>query len=249
MKQMYIIAGGPGDPGLITVKGREIIENADIIFATPKFFSEGMFDMKKRECRFYDTFDLSRDERVEVISDGVAQGLTVAYVCMGDPCLYGGGIQGLIDRLDTKGVDFEIIPGVSAFNSACAVVKKQMTGLGLPNTAICTTYRDKPDVDEYLEQIAALKASVALFMSVENLDSISKIFLKHYPPATPVVIVSKASQEDQRLVHGNLTDIEQQAHEQGVKDGLILIGEFLDIPFDYELERQFDERKKRDKSR
>lgn len=249
MTQMYIIAGGPGDPDLITVKGRKIIETADIVFASPKFFNDGMFAMQKEDCRFYETFDITHDERMAIIEEGVARGLTVAYVCMGDPCLYGGGIQGLIDRLEVRGIDFEIIPGVSAFNSACAVVKKQMTGLGLPNTAICTTYRDKPDVEEYLDRIAALQASVALFMSVENLDSVCEVFLRHYAPDTPVVIVSKASQTEQRLVYGDLTDIKQRASEQGVEDGLILLGEFLDTPFDYGLERQFEERKRQGKMR
>lgn len=237
------MAGGPGDPELITVKGRKIIESADILFSSPRFFSDEMFIMQKESCSFYETFDTTYDEKMAIIRDGVARGLTIAFVGMGDPCLY-GMIQGLADRLEQQRIEFEVIPGVSAFNSACAIVKKQMTGLGLPNTVICTTYRDKPDVEEYLDRIAALQASVALFMSVENLDSISAIFLRHYPPETPVSVVSKASQSGQKLVTGNLADIERRVCEEGIKDGLILVGKFLDTPYDYELERRFMEEKR-----
>ena len=175
MAQVYIVAGGPGDPELITVKGRRIIEQADILFTARRFFSADMFAGIKEDCQMLEHFDTTYAEKLEIIRAGVGQGKIVAFLNMGDPCLF-GMISGLADRLDRAHIDYEIVPGVSAYNASCAIIKKQMTGLGIPNTAVCTTYRDRPDTETYLRQIAALGASVALFMSVEFIDRVCTIF-------------------------------------------------------------------------
>ena len=243
MAQVYIVAGGPGDPDLVTVKGRKIIENADIIFTSFRFFPTEMLAGKKADCTVLEHFDSTYDEKLEIIREGIRAGKTIAYVNMGDPCLY-GMINGLTDRLEKAGIEYEIIPGVSAFNASCAILKKQMTGLGLPNTAVCGTHRDTPDAESYLKKIASLGASVALFMSVEEMALVCSSFLTYYPPGTPVAVVSKASQPNQKVVIGDLQSMPQRLKETDVNDGLILIGDFINKEFDYDIEKQFMQQKK-----
>jgi precorrin-4/cobalt-precorrin-4 C11-methyltransferase len=240
MTQVYIVAGGPGDPELITVKGRGIINNADIIFTGRRFFSDAMFAGAKEDCEILEYFDTTYEEKMEIIQNGVRQGKTVAVINMGDSCLF-GMINGLADRLEKAAIDFEVVPGVSAFNASCAILKKQMTGMGLSNTAVCTTIRDRPDAEAYLDRIAALGASVALFMSVDSIDRICGVFKAHCPLDTPVAVISEASRPNQRIVVGDLQTISERLKEAEVKDGMILIGEFINKPFDYEVERQFHE--------
>jgi precorrin-4/cobalt-precorrin-4 C11-methyltransferase len=158
-------------------------------------------------------------------------------------------LGGIVDRLEKAGIEFEIVPGVSAYNASCAILKKGMTGLGTTNTAICTTWRDRSDVEAYLDKIASLGASVALFMSVEQIQRICEIFQAHYPPQTAVAVISNASRPNQKVVLGDLQTINERIKEANVNDGLILIGEFLDKAYDYEVEKEFMKKVKEERRR
>ena len=244
MVNVYIIAGGPGDPELITVKGKKVIEKADVIFSSTRLFPDKMFAGKKADCTIFEQFGYSYEEKMEIVRGSVAKGKIVVFVTMGDPYLY-GMTRGLKDRLDKAGIEYEMIPGVSAVNACCAIIKESMTGLGVANTAICTTYKDRPDAEEYLKEVASLKASVALFMSVDRLDFVCGIFKTYYPVSTPVVVISNATRDNQKIVRGTLDSIVGNTEMENVGDGLILIGEFIDKEYDYDLERRFLESKKR----
>ena len=248
MANVYIVAGGPGDPKLITLKGQILIDSADLIFTSYKFLPKEMFNKTKLNCKVYDTFEYNYEEKMEIIKEAVNRDEKVVFVNMGDPCLY-GMIGGITDRLEKANIDYEIIPGVSAYNAATAIIKRGMTAMGVTNTAICTTYKDKENSQAYLEQIASLKASVALFMSVNKIGEICKIFMKHYPEDTPVVVISKATWEEEKIQKGNLKNIEEKLKKNNIEDGLILIGDFINREYDYELERKFMERKKMEKNK
>ncbi len=243
MVNIYLIAGGPGDPELITLKGQRLIDSADFIFTSYKFLPKEMFGNVKSECKIYDTFEHNYEEKMDIIKSAVNLNKKLVFVNMGDPCLY-GMVGGIIDRLEKLDIEYEIVPGVSAFNAASSIIKRGMTGLGISNTAICTTYKDKDNSTEYLEEIASLKASVALFMSVDKIARVCKVFRKHYPDDTPVVVVSKATWKEQKIARGNLKNIENKLKKNNIEDGLILIGDFIDKEYDYELERKFMERKR-----
>lgn len=248
MANVYIVAGGPGDPKLITLKGQMLIDSADLIFTSYKFLPKEMFGKIKSNCRVYDTFEYNYREKMQMVKRAVARDEKVVFANMGDSCLY-GMIGGITDRLEKAEINYEIIPGVSSYNAASAIIKRGMTGLGITNTAICTTYKDKNHSQAYLEKIASLKASVALFMSVSKISEVCKIFRKYYPEETPVVVISKATWEEEKIESGNLKNIEDKVKENNIKDGLILIGEFINKKYDYELEREFMERKKREKNK
>lgn len=245
MTNVYIIAGGPGDPDLITVKGKKIIDNADHIFTSQRFISEKIYEDKKDNCKIYDSFAHSHEEKMDIVRAAVGKNEKVAFITMGDPCLY-GAIAGTIDRLDKAGINYEIVPGVSSFNAASAIIKRGMTGLGITNTAICTSYRDVQNPHSHLEEIAALKASVALFMSVNKIAEICEIFKRHYPEDTAVVVVSKASWQEEKIARGTLKTITEEINKKQIEDGIILIGDFINKEYDYELEKEFLERKRKD---
>lgn len=238
MTQVYIVAGGPGDPELITVKGQRLIDQADIIFRGRRFSPDELFVDTKADCRIYEYFNTSYEEKMEIVKKAVVAGQSVVFVNMGDPCLF-GMISGLADRLEKAGIAYEIVPGVSAYNAACAILKKQMTGIGIPNTAVCTTCRDRDDAMDNLQQVAGLGASVALFMSVERIEDVCAAFLVHCPPETPAAVVADASRPDQQVVKGTLSTISAQVRAAEIHDGIILIGEFIDKPYDYEAESRF----------
>jgi len=245
--KVYIVAGGPGDSELITLKGQRIIDNADLIFYSTRFTQQEMFSNTKSCCKFYDNFAFSYDEKLQLVKEAVRKKQITVFVTMGDPCLY-GMIGGLTDRLEKEKIYYEIIPGVSSVNASTALIKRGMTGLGLSNTAICTTLRDRQDAEEYFDRVAALGASLAIFMSVEILDKVIDILKKHYPMSTPVVVISRATWEEQQIAQGNLLTISDLVLQQKITDGLILVGEFIDKEYDYVLEKEFMERKELEKA-
>ncbi|WP_089609838.1 cobalt-precorrin-4/precorrin-4 C(11)-methyltransferase [Dehalobacterium formicoaceticum] len=243
--KVFIVAGGPGDAELMTLKGQRIIDSADRIFFSTRFTPQEMFSNTKSSCKFYDSFAYSYDEKLQLVKEAVSKKQITAFVTMGDPCLY-GMIGGLTDRFENEQIDYEVIPGVSSFNAATALLKRGMTGLGLPNTAICTTLRDREDGEEYFNLVAALGASLAIFMSVELLDRVIHVLKKYYPMTTPVVVICRATWPEQQIAQGNLLTISDLVSEQKITDGLILVGEFIDKEYDYVLEKEFTERKKKE---
>lgn len=245
MKNVYIVAGGPGDPELITLKAKRLIDSADYIFTSKRFIAEEMLEDVKEGCQILNHFEYSYEDKLGLARKVYDQDKLLIFLSMGDPSVFGAN-RGLVDRLEKNNIDFEIVPGVGAFNAASARLKRCYTGLGITNTAICTSYKDVDQPREYLEQIASLGASVSLFMSVNKIDEISEIFMKYYPADTAVVLLSKITWEEERIVRGNLTNIAGRVKKAGVEDGLIVIGDFIDAEYDYELEEKFIERKKRD---
>lgn len=207
-----------------------------------------MFEDKKTKCQIYDTFQHSYEEKMDIIKEAVNKNEKIVFVTMGDPFIY-GAIGGIIDRLEKANISFEIVPGVSAVNASSAILKRGMTGLGTSNTAICTSYKDVSNPIEYLEKIASLKASVALFMSVNKIEEICDVFMKHYSEDTAVVVISKATWVEEKIVRGSLKTIADDVQSNGVEEGLILIGDFIDREYDYILEKEFMERKKKESLR
>ncbi|NLN97781.1 MAG: hypothetical protein GX127_05275 [Eubacteriaceae bacterium] len=170
----------------------------------------------------------------------------VVYLTMGDAVLF-GMVWGMIDRLDKLSIPYEIVPGISSFSASCALIKRQMVGLGLSHTAICLSAHDIEENETYFDTVASLKASLAIFMAVSKISLVTKVLKRHYPSDTPVVVVSKATWPEEELVSGTLETIQKSVEAAGVQDGMILVGEFIDKEYDYELERQFMERKRRER--
>lgn len=245
MLNVYIIAGGPGDPELITLKGKKIIDISDYIFMSEKYLSKKMFSDIKPECVLLDNFEYTYDEKLEFIKNAISTNKIVSFITMGDPALY-GMVSGLIDRLEKNDIDFEIIPGVNAALASSAILKRGLTGLGITNTSVCTSYNDYEKSKENLEKIADLDCSVSIFMAIQNLSEIVEIFSRYKSKETPVAIVSKATWKEEKIIKGTLSDITEKLAQEHIDNGLILIGDFLKIKYNYDLERSFKERKKRE---
>jgi precorrin-4/cobalt-precorrin-4 C11-methyltransferase len=179
MTRVYIVAGGPGDPELVTLKGQRIIDSADIIFSSARFVSPEVFKNQKAGGKIYDNFAYSYDEKLQIIKEAVQAGKTTVFVTMGDPCLY-GMIGGLGDRLEKAGIEYEIVPGVSAFNASAALIKRGMTGLGLSNTAVCTTLHDREDAEAYLTGSRPL-GRAWLFLCRWRRWTSGSVLKRHYP--------------------------------------------------------------------
>lgn len=240
MNKVYFIGAGPGDPDLITVKGRRVIEKADVIIYAGSLVNEEIIRCRKNDALVYNSASMTLEDVIEVIVKSVREGKLTARVHTGDPSIY-GAVREQMDILDREGIDFEVIPGVSSFTASAAVLKKEFTLPDVSQTVIVTRIEGRTKVpgDESLEKLASHKASMAIFLSVSMIDSVIEKLLVHYPSGTKAAVVEKATWEDQRIITGTLSDIAEKTKEKEIKKtAIILVGDFLGD--NYSLSKLYD---------
>lgn len=229
MKKIYFIGAGPGDPDLITVKGKKIVEKADVIIYAGSLVNPEIIDCRKESCEVYNSAHMTLDEVIEVMKESVDNDKLLARVHTGDPSIY-GAIREQIDRLEELEIESEVIPGVSSFVASAAALKKEFTLPDVSQTVICTRLEGRTPVpeSESLESLASHKASMAIFLSVHMINKVVDKLKKHYDENTPVAVVQRATWSDQKIVLGNLNNIESKVKEANItKTAQILVGDFL----------------------
>ncbi|MDR0452241.1 MAG: cobalt-precorrin-4/precorrin-4 C(11)-methyltransferase, partial [Treponema sp.] len=159
----------------------------------------------------------------------------------GDPSIY-GAIREQMDRLESLGFGYEVVPGVSSFSAAAAALKAEYTLPGVSQTLIITRTAGKTAAPEKedLSLLAAHRAGMAVFLSAGLLETLrQKLLDGGYPPETPAAIVYKASWPDEKIIRTSLEDIAVKGREAGInRTALILVGGFLGQ--DYERSKLYD---------
>ncbi|NTW73055.1 MAG: cobalt-precorrin-4 C(11)-methyltransferase, partial [Eubacteriaceae bacterium] len=143
--QVYYIGAGPGDPDLITVKGRKIVEKSDIIIYAGSLVNRAIIDCAREDAEIFNSASMTLEEVMEVTLRGVQEGKLVARVHTGDPSIY-GAIREQIDILDKHNIPCEVIPGVSSFVASAAAMRKEFTLPGVSQTVICTRMEGRTPV-------------------------------------------------------------------------------------------------------
>lgn len=229
MSKVYFIGAGPGDPDLITVKGRRIVEEADIVIYAGSLVNKAIIDCRREDSALYNSATMNLDEVMEVILGGLSQGKLIARVHTGDPSIF-GAIREQMDILEKEGYEYEVVPGVSSFVAAAASLKKELTLPDVSQTIICTRIEGRTPVPplESLGSLASHKATMAIFLSVHKIGEVVKELTAHYETDTPVAVVQKATWDDEKIVTGTLDTIESLVKEAGInKTAQILVGNFL----------------------
>ncbi|EGD51105.1 precorrin-4 C11-methyltransferase [Thermoanaerobacter ethanolicus JW 200] len=226
---VYFIGAGPGDPELITLKGMKIIQACDVIIYAGSLVNKEILKYAKPEAEIYDSALVNLDEIIELMVKSYNEGKDVARIHTGDPAIY-GAIHEQIRRLEEENIDYEVIPGVSSFLAAAAVLKKELTIPEITQTVIITRIggRTKVPPKEDLKDLSRHKATMAIFLSVQDIDKVVLELKEGYEETTPVSVVYKATWEDQVIVTGTLNDISQKVKSKGInKTAMILVGDFL----------------------
>ena len=235
------VGAGPGDPDLITIKGRKALEEADIIIYAGSLVSPEHLTYAKETCKIYNSAKMHLDEVLDVMVEGDRAGKEIVRLHTGDPSIY-GAIQEQMDPLEKLGIEFEVIPGVSSFVAAAAAIKKEFTLPNVSQTVILTRVKGRTDVpeSENLESLAAHGASMALFLSVGHIEKVIESLIKGYGrDDVPVAVVYRATWKDEKKIFGTLKDICQKVQDENIiKQAQILVGDFIDT--DYELSKLYD---------
>lgn len=241
MTQVYFIGAGPGDPELITVKGRRLISEADVVIYAGSLVNPEILQYCKEGAEIHNSAAMSLDDVLAVTKRAVGEGKTVARVHTGDPAIY-GAIQEQMDALKPAGIEFEVIPGVSSFLASAAALKQEYTLPGISQTVIITRLEGRTPMPkkEQLSYLAAHQATMCIFLSVQMMDSVvENLVLGGYSIDTPVAIVIRASWPDQKILRGTLGTIADIVREEGViRQAMIVVGRVLGG--DYELSKLYD---------
>jgi precorrin-4/cobalt-precorrin-4 C11-methyltransferase len=206
---VHFIGAGPGDPDLITVKGRKLIERCPVLLYAGSLVPEAVIVDAPRDALVVDTAPLTLDEIVAHIEAAHAKGRDVARVHSGDPSIY-GAIAEQMRRLDALGIPYEVVPGVPAFAAAAALLKTELTLPEVSQTIILTRTAGKASPMPSGEDLATLgrsHATLAIHLSVRNLSLVVRELTPHYGGDCPVVVVYRVGWPDAAVHRGTLDTI------------------------------------------
>lgn len=222
---VYFIGAGPGDPELITVRGKKLIDRADTIVYAGSLVNAELF--KDSTAKIYDSSALDLEQIITIIREAVERGGDVARVHTGDPSIYGAIMEQMV-RLETLAIDFEVVPGVSSAFGAAASMAAELTLPEVSQTVIITRRGGRTPVPEKerLDRLASHGCTMMIFLSVGMIDDVVEDLLEGaYDSYTPVRVVQRATWPDEKIIAGTLADIAEKVRAEGItKTALICVG-------------------------
>lgn len=227
---VYFIGAGPGDPELITVKGRRLLEQCPVVIYAGSLVNPEVLRWAQADAAIHDSSKLNLDALLLLMTEAHAAGRDVARLHTGDPSLY-GAIAEQIRGLRRLGIPYEIVPGVSACFAAAAALGVEYTLPGGTQTLILTRRSGRTPVpeSESLPLLAQAGAAMVLYLSVGDAERVQGELLVAYGPDCPVAVVYRATWPDQEVLRCRLSELAETVRTSGLKrHALILIGSFLD---------------------
>ena len=208
MQPVYIVGAGPGDPDLITVKGRNLLTKADVIIYANSLIPDSMLQFCRSDAEIIPTASKSLEEILEIMIDRVRSQKLVVRLHDGDPSLYGAIQEQMVALIEAE-IPFEIIPGVSAFQLAAAHLQVELTVPELVQTIILTRISGRTQVPEReeLSKLAAHQASLCLYLSAHHVENVQAKLIEHYPSDTTVAICYRLGWEDEKILTVPLTEM------------------------------------------
>ena len=229
-QKVYFVGAGPGDPELLTLKGRRLMKQADVIVYTGSLTPRSILNYANPTARTYDSAIMHLDQIVNLIARNVKQGRRVVRLCAGDPSLY-GAIQEQIDVLRSLQIDCELVPGVSSFLAAAASLGRELTLPSVSQTVIITRPGGRTPTlrSERIKELAKHGATMVIFLGVQQIRKLCKELIKGgYPKNTPIAILYKVSWPEEAIIKGTISDIAEKVERSRVsKTAIIIVGRIL----------------------
>jgi precorrin-4/cobalt-precorrin-4 C11-methyltransferase len=230
-KHPVIFCGaGPGDPELITVKGQKALAEADLVLYAGSLVPEALLAWAPATAQTVSSADLNLERIVDIMAEGYQAGQRVVRLHTGDPSLY-GAIREQMAVLRDLGIDYRVIPGVTAAFAAAAALGLEYTVPEKTQTLIFTRMAGRTPVpdNESLTALARHHASMAIYLSMAMVDDLSRILAEAYGPEAPCAIAYRVSQPEERIVRTRVADLAQAARENGIQRlAVILVGPALE---------------------
>lgn len=232
---VHFVGAGPGDPELITVKGRDLLAKANLIIYAGSLVNPELLKYAGTDAVIKNSAYMTLDEVISDIRTFEDKGLSTVRLHTGDPSIY-GAIREQIDELEKYGISYDITPGVSSFSAAAATLGAEYTLPSVSQSLILTRMAGRTDVpdSESIASFASHHSSMAIFLSAGKLDKLSEqLIAGGYDPDTSAAIVYKASWPEEKTIRCKISELYDKADKANItKTALILVGDFLGDRYD-----------------
>ena len=224
-----IVGAGPGDPDLISIRGRQMLEKADLILYAGSLVPKELTLCAKAGATVRSSADMNLEEQFALMKEFYDKGLFVVRLHTGDPCIY-GAIQEQMNYFDQYGMDYHITPGISSFQAAAALYS-QFTIPEKVQTIILTRGEGRTPMPEkeQLHKLAQSQSTMCIFLSAGVVEKVQEELLRHYAPTTPVAACYKLTWKDERIYRGQLKDLAKIVKENHLTlTTLLVVGDAID---------------------
>lgn len=225
-----IVGAGPGDPDLISIRGRQMLEKADLILYAGSLVPKELTLCAKAGATVRSSADMNLEEQFALMKEFYDKGLFVVRLHTGDPCIY-GAIQEQMSYFDQYGMDYHITPGISSFQAAAAALYSQFTIPEKVQTIILTRGEGRTPMPEkeQLHKLAQSQSTMCIFLSAGVVEKVQEELSRHYAPTTPVAACYKLTWKDERIYRGQLKDLAKIVKENHLTlTTLLVVGDAID---------------------
>ena len=224
---VHFVGAGPGAPDLITVRGKQYLEEADVVIYAGSLVNPKLLEYTKDICTIYNSAKMTLEEVIHVIEKAEAEGKTTVRLHTGDPCIY-GAIREQMDILDEKNITYDYCPGVSAFCGAASALNLEYTLPDISQSVIITRMEGRTPVPskESIQSFAAHQATMVVFLSTGLLEELSReLIAGGYTADTPAAIVYKATWPEEKTFVCTVGTLAETAKKNQItKTALMIIG-------------------------
>jgi precorrin-4/cobalt-precorrin-4 C11-methyltransferase len=225
--KIWFVGAGPGDPELITLKGRRLLDEAEVIIYAGSLVNPALLNGLKAEI--HDSSGMTLEEIVAFMRQAYEAGRRVVRLHTGDTAFY-SAISEQIERLRQLNIPYEVVPGVSSAMAGAALLGQELTIPEISQTVIFTRIEGRTPVPERekLSKLAEHGASMVIFLSVSMIGKVVEELRAGYSDDTPVVVIERVTWPEERVVSGTLADIADRVKSAGIKKtALIYVGDAL----------------------
>ena len=225
-----IVGAGPGDPDLVSVRGRKMLEKADLILYAGSLVPKALTNCHKPGATVRSSADMTLEEQCALMKQFYDQGKFIVRLHTGDPCVF-GAIQEQMAFFDQQSMDYHITPGISSFLAAAAELQSQFTIPERCQTIILTRGEGRTPMPEkeQLHLLARSQSTMCIFLSAAIVDDVQRELLQEYPEDTPVAACYHLTWPDQKIYRGVLKDLAKIVHDNHLTlTTMLVVGEAID---------------------
>jgi len=219
--KVHFVGFGPGDPELLTIKAYRLLKEADLIIYPGSLIDEEF--LSEFEGEKVSSYGMSLEKIADLIEEAVKSGRRVVRVQSGDPSIY-GAINEQIHELRKRGIEVEVVPGVSSIFASAAALKSELTSPDIPSVVITRPAGKTLEKDE-IEEFARTNSTLVILLGIDRIEDIARRVARIRGEDEPVAVVYRASRDDETVIEGTLGDIAEKVREAGIRrTATIIIG-------------------------
>lgn len=230
--KVYFVGAGPGDPDLLTVKAKNLLENCKLCIYAGSLVSPQVIDVINPDAQKLNSAKMPLDRIIDIIKDASEKNIDVIRLHTGDPSIY-GAIGEQMNMLEKLNIPFSVVPGVSSFQAAAAALNVELTCPEVSQTVILTRTSGRTPMPQHqdIETLAKSKSTLCLFLSTHKIGEVAKQLSEHYGSDCPAAVVFHASWPDQIVIKATLQNIQAETERSGIKKtAMVIVGRTLDRP-------------------